>query len=97
LTKEGGIVTQRGVQFLRLIGVEVGALMPQDGKQVRRTLCRPCLDWSERRIHLGGSIGAAICRLSFDQGWIRRIDGTRAVAITPSGRRAYREHFGTAL
>ena len=54
-------------------------------------LCRPCLDWSERRPHLAGAVGAALCAHSFDKGWIRRIDGTRAVAVTPKGQRIFRE------
>jgi hypothetical protein len=39
-------------------------------------------------------VGATICTHSFEQGWIRRIDGTRAVMITPSGQRIFREEFG---
>jgi DNA-binding transcriptional ArsR family regulator len=96
-SKEGGIITERGLRFLSRIGVQSEALMPQNGKRARRALCRPCLDWSERRIHLGGSLGAAICRLSLEEGWVRRNEGTRALSITQSGRRAYREHFGATL
>jgi hypothetical protein len=57
-------------------------------------LCRPCLDWSERRPHLAGAVGAAICTHSLANGWVRRIAGTRAVAITPKGQRIFREQFG---
>jgi DNA-binding transcriptional ArsR family regulator len=67
------------------------------GPRAVRILCRPCLDWSERRPHLAGSLGAEICGQSFAQGWIRRIDGTRAVAITPKGYRIFREQFGAQL
>jgi DNA-binding transcriptional ArsR family regulator len=94
LTKEGGLVTDSGLQLLNRIGVDAAAMLSPNGRRSRRALCRPCLDWSERRIHLGGALGAAICRLSFDQGWIRRADGSRAVTITPSGHQAFREHFG---
>jgi DNA-binding transcriptional ArsR family regulator len=96
-TKEGGLVTDSGLRFLSRIGVDAAAILSPSGRRSRRALCRPCLDWSERRIHLGGALGAAICRLSFDQGWIRRVDGSRAVTITPSGHQAYREHFGARL
>jgi hypothetical protein len=58
-----------------------------------RVLCRPCLDWSERRPHLAGMVGAAICAHSFDKGWIRRGEGTRAVMITPKGQQVFREEF----
>src|SRR6516225_3284346 len=49
---------------------------------------RTCYD------HLAGAVGAALCSLSLANGWIRRIDGTRAVAVTPKGERSYRELFG---
>ena len=62
-----------------------------------RVLCRPCLDWSERRPHLAGMVGAAICTHSFDMGWIRRSEETRAVLITPKGHRVFREEFGFQL
>ena len=48
--------------------------------------CRPCLDWSERRPHLAGRVGAALCAYCFARGWVRRVEGTHAVAITPNGR-----------
>ena len=59
-----------------------------------RVLCRPCLDWSERRPHLAGAVGTALCTRSFEAGWIRRIDGTRAIAVTPKGLRVFRESIG---
>jgi DNA-binding transcriptional ArsR family regulator len=43
-SREGGIVTERGLRFLSRIGIQAEALMPQDGKRARRALCRPCLD-----------------------------------------------------
>jgi hypothetical protein len=65
----------------------------RSGLKSGRLLCRPCLDWSERRTP-GGVVGAALCAHSFAEGFVRRIDGTRAVQITPKGLRAYREKFG---
>ena len=96
-SKEGGLVTESGLRFLNRIGVDAAAMLSPSGRRSRRALCRPCLDWSERRIHLGGALGAAICRLSFDQDWIRRVEGSRAVTITPAGHHAYRERFGARL
>ena len=65
------------------------------GKKPERVLCRPCLDWSERRPHLAGAIGrGALCRTASSRDWIRRIDGSRAVTITPKGQRVFREDFG---
>ena len=85
---ESGIVTDRGLALFRGLGIE-----PDTGKR-RRVLCRPCLDWSERRPHLAGALGAALCAHCLDQGWIRRATATRAVDITPLGRRMFRETFG---
>ncbi|EJM98123.1 winged helix-turn-helix domain-containing protein [Phyllobacterium sp. YR531] len=62
-----------------------------------RILCRPCLDWSERRPHLAGAIGAALYIHCFDSGWIRRVEGTRAVSVTPNGQRQLRETLGVDL
>ena len=55
--------------------------------------CRPCLDWSERRSHIAGALGAALCTACFAQGWIRWIDSTRAVAMTPVGRAVLDKDF----
>ena len=92
LGEDGGEVTGAGSRILGGFGIDLAA-----AGQQRRTFCRPCIDWSERRPHLAGSLGAEICGQSFAQGWIRRIDGTRAVAITPKGYRVFREHFGAQI
>lgn len=97
LASDGGLVTDRGVAFFAGIGIDVDALMPHRGKRSPRILCRPCLDWSERRPHLAGKIGVAICSYGFAAVWIRRIPGTRAIAITPKGERIFREHFRVKL
>lgn len=92
---DAGAITDGGVAFLAGIGLDLDG-----GRETRRrsrVLCRPCLDWSERRPHLAGAVGAAICSHSFDQGWIRRVQGTRAVAITPKGQLALRQAFGVQL
>jgi len=60
----------------------------------RRPPVRSCLDWTERRPHLAGSAGAAVCRHAFDSGWITRIGTGRAVALTDAGRREFRERLG---
>ncbi|MGN9757166.1 ArsR/SmtB family transcription factor [Streptomyces sp. SD31] len=60
----------------------------------RRPLARACLDWTERRPHLAGVAGAALCRHVLDAGWCVRIGSERAVKVTPSGERALRELLG---
>jgi DNA-binding transcriptional ArsR family regulator len=94
---DGGLVTEAGIAFFDRIGIDVGALSTRRGGRPARVVCRPCLDWSERRPHLAGSIGAALCAHSFAKDWIRRMRGTRAVAITPKGARVFREQFGAQL
>lgn len=85
-----GLVTDSGVALLRRSG-----LWPVESKRSSsRPLCRPCLDWSERRRHLAGRLGATLCSRFFEQGFIRRINDTRALAVTGKGKRALRDLFG---
>jgi DNA-binding transcriptional ArsR family regulator len=94
---DAGLLTEPGTELLHRIGIDPGTLAGSAGRRARRVTCRPCLDWSERRPHLAGAVGAALCTHSLIRGWIRRIDGTRAVTVTPKGQRALREAFGVAL
>lgn len=93
LGDDGGLVTDSGLTFLSGVGIALDA--PRGSRQ--RALCRPCLDWSERRPHLAGSLGAALCRLSLESGWVRRSAGSRALGITRKGEAAFRDHFGVVL
>lgn len=90
---EAGLITSRGAVFLAKLGLELSE-MEGNKRLICRPICRLCLDWSERRPHLAGRLGAALCRHSFDAGWVRRINGTRAVAVTPKGRSALVKTFG---
>jgi DNA-binding transcriptional ArsR family regulator len=94
LDADAGLITEPGLAFLARIGLDADVIAARRGKRSGRVLCRPCLDWSERRPHLAGAIGTALCAHCFERGWLRRIDGTRAVAITPQGARVFREEFG---
>ena len=89
LSVDGGEVTDSGHAFLRDFGAE-----PVAGKRV---FCRPCLDWSERRPHIAGRLGATLASRCFELGWIARQRDTRAVAITEAGRTGFAERFGVAL
>ncbi|WP_306190801.1 MULTISPECIES: helix-turn-helix transcriptional regulator [unclassified Streptomyces] len=60
----------------------------------RRPLARACLDWTERRPHLAGVAGAALCRHVLDTGWCVRIGSERAVKVTPTGERALSDLLG---
>jgi DNA-binding transcriptional ArsR family regulator len=94
LAGDGGLVTGKGAALLRRLGVEVDGVTVAPGQRQRRMLCRPCLDWSERRPHLAGAIGTALLDHYLEKGWVRRLKGTRAVEITPKGQRGFRETFG---
>ncbi|NEB07648.1 transcriptional regulator, partial [Streptomyces coelicoflavus] len=60
----------------------------------RRPLARACLDWTERRPHLAGVAGAALCRHALDAGWCVRIGSERAVKVTSAGERALSRLLG---
>jgi len=97
LSSDAGFVTEPGLAFLDRLGLDIAPMQPHLARKSGRLLCRPCLDWSERRSHLAGALGAAICNHSLAQGWARRLDGTRAVSITPKGQRIFREGFGADI
>jgi hypothetical protein len=92
LSEDGGIVTAAGEEFLRGFGIEL-----REASGTRRVFCRPCLDWSERRTHLAGALGAALATRCFELDWISRIRDTRAILVTEKGKRGLSETFGVAL
>jgi hypothetical protein len=88
---EGLAVTEKGETALRAVGIDIAAL-----KSSRRPLCRSCLDWSERRAHLAGSLGKALLTGFFDKGWARRIPESRSVMFSPEGERQFLLQFPVA-
>jgi DNA-binding transcriptional ArsR family regulator len=86
--RRGVALTEAGQRWLADLGVDVDDLARQ-----RRPLLRTCLDWTERRPHLAGAVGAAVCTRFTDEGWVER--GTsRTVRVTDSGSRALRRLLG---
>ncbi|MEX0692990.1 MAG: winged helix-turn-helix domain-containing protein [Rhodospirillales bacterium] len=81
--------TVAGVAFFQALGIDFEAL-----KGKRRHLARRCLDWSERRPHVGGALGAALADAFIAHGWIERIQGTRKVIMTGNGRSALSSRLG---
>ncbi|CAL9401307.1 hypothetical protein SUDANB108_01473 [Streptomyces sp. enrichment culture] len=82
LVRETGFaLTDAGVSWFGTAGIGLG-------RRGRRPLARACLDWTERRPHLAGVAGAALCRHALETGWCVRIGSGRAVKVTAAGERA---------
>ncbi|MFF3665699.1 ArsR/SmtB family transcription factor [Microtetraspora malaysiensis] len=81
--RTGFAFTEAGTSWLEDV---LGSLPGTTG---RRPLARQCLDWTERRPHLAGTAGAALCRHALDQGWVTRIGSGRALTVGPAGAEAF--------
>ena len=86
---ESLVLTADGETFMAALGIDLAAL-----STLRRPLCKGCLDWSVRRSHLAGALGAALLKRFFALGWAQREEGTRLVAFSPRGLDAFRQIFG---
>jgi DNA-binding transcriptional ArsR family regulator len=75
-------LTRSGEQFLTQWHIDVNAL-----RSKKRNFARRCLDWTERRDHIAGALGAAICQQFLELRWITRDRNSRIVRVTPAGRR----------
>jgi DNA-binding transcriptional ArsR family regulator len=84
-----GEVTASGRAFFGDLGVDLGRCGGG-----RRIFCRPCLDWTERRYHLAGAVGAALCEHCLARGWLQRMRDTRALTISAEGRAAFASVLG---
>lgn len=82
-------ITRRGEKRLADAGINLAMLA-----ETRRSLSRFCLDWSERRYHLAGALGAALLAHIYAAGWARRAKGSRAVEFTSAGEAKFRKAFG---
>jgi len=85
------VVTDGGARLLRDLGVDLEAL-----GRGRRPVVRYCLDWSEQRHHLAGSLGAALADRFLALDWIRRSPQSRALTVTDAGRAGLRARLGLA-
>jgi len=77
-----GMVTDEGVRFFADFGID----LVTDGRS-RRPLCRTCLDWSERRLHLAGRLGAGLLTRLLELEWVVRSPDSRALKVTRAGQR----------
>ncbi|MGY0036772.1 hypothetical protein [Pedobacter sp. NJ-S-72] len=78
--------------FFKDFGIDTDVLLKQ-----KRPFARPCLDWSERRPHLAGSLGTAMLKKIIAGDWMRKIAHTRALAITSKGELGLYETLGIQL
>lgn len=89
LTDDGGLaITEAGLARFADLGIDLAS------RKGSRPMIRPCLDWTERRIHLAGAVGAALCDWALRRRLVERIGSGRALKVTPDGRRAFGESFG---
>lgn len=89
LADDGLALTPSGQRAFTDFGVDLDRLTSQ-----RRRLCRPCLDWSERRHHLAGSLGVALLTRITDLKWASREKNSRIVRFTPQGEKALLHWLG---
>jgi len=82
-------LTPRGIKAFGELGIDV-----QANRALRRRFAYACVDWSERRPHLGGAVGAALLNIALQRKWVIRELDSRALAITRVGRREMRARFG---
>src|SRR5437763_430090 len=86
------ILTSSGEKAIVDLGIDVTTL-----RQQRRAFAVPCLDWSERREHLAGALGAALAVRLFELSWIERVGRGRAATVTTDGLKALHSRFGLDL
>ncbi|MFD2442828.1 ArsR/SmtB family transcription factor [Bacillus sp. CGMCC 1.16607] len=85
-------ITEEGEKWFNQFGINM-----EEANVKRRIFAKPCLDWSERRYHIAGWLGAAIATRFFDQEWIAKVEKSRAVVLTKKGTIAMQEQFGIVL
>jgi DNA-binding transcriptional ArsR family regulator len=82
-------LTRAGEEFLAGFGIDFAEIAGS-----RRPLCKSCLDWSQRRTHLAGAVGAALLDRIYALNWTRRARNSRAVIFTPAGEAKFNRLFG---
>lgn len=84
------VLTASGEKFSSEFGIDMTLL-----RAGKAALCRECLDWSERRSHLAGSLGRAYLRRLEELKWVKRIEGTRVIKFSRQGEDSFNKVFGT--
>jgi DNA-binding transcriptional ArsR family regulator len=85
-------LTPMGSEMLQALGVDIEAT-----RALRRRFAYGCMDWSERRPHIGGALGAALLNLLLKKRWVSRDLDSRALSVTALGRREIQNQFGMTI
>ncbi len=85
-------LTTAGTRAIEALGIDIEAT-----RSLRRRFAPACLDWSERRPHIGGALGAALLKSALKRNWLTRDLDSRALGITGTGRREMLSRFGLAI
>jgi DNA-binding transcriptional ArsR family regulator len=85
-------LTPKGTREFAAFGIDVDAIRAQ-----RRRFACGCLDWSERRFHLGGALGAELLRVALKRKWVAQEIDSRALAVTVRGQREILDKFGVRV
>lgn len=91
LGQDGGQLTSQGHAFFNDLGLDLSQ-PPR-----HRVFCLLCVDWSERRPHLAGFLGAVLLRHSLTQGWVARVKDSRALLVTVAGKAKFADTFGIGV
>ncbi|MFM2486202.1 ArsR/SmtB family transcription factor [Celerinatantimonas yamalensis] len=86
INSDGKGVTKQGQEKFLQLGINID-------EKTRRKKCCPCLDWSERKFHVGGHLGALLLSFFESNNWIERVPGYREVVITSKGKKELHRHF----
>lgn len=81
-------LSERGKQFVEAFGIDL-----QPISNSRRPICKSCLDWSERRTHLAGSLGTALLDQFIKLNWAKRTEGSRIIEFTRTGENKFLSQF----
>ena len=82
LVDDGGEVTDAGGRFLTGLGVDL-----EQARGAKRRYCRSCIDWTERRPHISGAVGASLAEAFLERKWVSRIPDSRVLTVTADGRK----------
>jgi DNA-binding transcriptional ArsR family regulator len=85
-------VSPKGVRALVALSINV-----EESRRLRRRFAFPCLDWSERRYHVGGALGAAVLHQALKGRWVTRVHEARRLVVTTRGAREFRTQLGVVL